>query len=434
MKRLLAGPRTTAQIFTTLLATCVLTPGCSSDAGDDSGQSQSLELYSWWTAPGEKEALQSVLDVYRQDHPQTSVINAALTDQANAHAQLQTRMQQGAPPDTFQNSGGGDLMTWVRYNGRDETESKMESLEDLARSQNWKANLPQPILDVVSYNSKMYGVPLNIHRIAVLYFNKKVFADNGLTPPATIAEFVTVGDALKAKGIAALAVGSKNGWPIDMLCWDGLFAGTATVDFRDSYFHGQEDPADPRVVDMLNDTAKMLSYANANRDAVDWDEAAQMVVDGTAAMTVMGDWAKGFFMSKGLHPDVEFGQASVPGTRGVFTFGTDIFGLPKGATHRQAALDFLTLVGSSKGQAAFNPIKGSTPPRFDADLSAYDALAKSTAEDFRTNRLAQSTPIIVSSAQFLEDRRVAMKQFSIDSKVDTVVNVLKNRYDLLKTQ
>src|SRR5689334_5047312 len=69
----------------------------------------------------------------------------------------------------------------------------------------------------------------------------------------------------------------------------------------------------------------------------------------------MGDWAKGFFMSKGLQPDVEFGQASVPGTQGVFNFITVSFGLPKGAAHRQAAVDFLTLVGSPKGQAAFNP-------------------------------------------------------------------------------
>jgi glucose/mannose transport system substrate-binding protein len=435
MKRRMIDRAVTAKILTGLvLTTSLLMPACGSDPGDAPSQAQSLELYSWWTAPGETDALKALLDIYRQEHPQTNVINATLSDLANAQAQLKTRMMGGTPPDTFQATGGLGIMQWVAYNGRDDTESKMDPIDELARSQNWKTYMPQPLLDVVTYNSKMYAVPLNIHRFSVLYFNKKVFADNGLTPPSTMSEFVTVAEALQAKGIVPFAMGSKAGWPVSLLVFDGLLTASSIVDFRDSYLEGKEDPADPRLVNVLNDAAKMLSYANANRDAINWDEAAQMVVDGTAAMTVMGDWAKGFFMSKGLTPDVEFGQALLPGTQGVFCFTTDTFGLPKGGPNRQAALDFLTLVGSPKGQAAFNPIKGSTPPRTDADLTNYDVFSKRTAEDFRNNRLVKGMGVKISSDQFNGEVRVAMKQFAIDGKVDAVVNVLKNRYDLLKPQ
>ena len=214
--------------------------------------------------------------------------------------------------------------------------------------------------------------------------------------------------------------------------FDGLLTAPSLVDFRETYLEGREDPADARMVNVLNDAGTMLSYSNENRDALAWDEAAQMVVDGTAAMTVMGDWAKGFFTSKGLHPDVDFGQASVPGTKGVFTFITDTFGLPRGAPNRQAALDFLTLIGSSRGQAAFNPIKGSIPPRIDADLTNYDAFSRSAAEEFRTNRLARAMAAKITNDEFSVAVGAGMKQFAIDGKVETVVNLLKNRYDYLK--
>ena len=436
MKRWLTGTRRTSQILNTLaLATALVMPACGSESNDGPGQTQStLEVLHWWTAPGEKEAVDALLDVYKRDHPQVSVINNAITGSRNAHDQLTARMTNGTPPDTFQSSGGGDLLHWVAYNGRDDSETKMEPLDDLAKSQNWKAVLPQALLDVVTYNSKIYGIPLNVHRMAVVYYNKKIFADNGLTPPSTMAEFKAVGDALKAKNIVPLAVGSKNGWPVSLMAMDGLFAASGTADFRDSYLAGNEDPADPRVVSMLNDAAQMLSYANDDRDAIDWDQAAQMLVDGKAAMTVMGDWAKGFFVSKGLRPDVEFGQAAMPGAKGVFVFITDTFALPKGAPGRQAALDFLTLVGSAKGESVFNPIKGSTPPRTDADLTSYDVLAKSNAEDFRTNRLIRATPILVTNQDFNGQLIAAMKQLAIDGNVDAVVNMLKNRYDLLKSR
>jgi glucose/mannose transport system substrate-binding protein len=434
MKRWLTGTHTTSRILNALaLATALLMPACGSGANEDPGQTSStLELYSWWTAPGEKEALDALLDVYKRDHPQVSVINAALTDAQNAHVQLTARMTNSTPPDTFQCSGGSDLLRWVAYNGRDDSDTKMDPLDDLAKSQNWKAVLPQPLLDVVTYNSKMYGVPLNVHRMAVLYYNKKIFADNGLTPPSTMAEFRAVGDALKAKNIVPLAVGSKNGWPVAQIAIDGLFAASALADFRDSYLAGNENPSDPRVVSMLDDTAQMLSYANDNRDAIDWDDAAKMLVNGKAAMTIMGDWTKGFFVSQGLQPDVDFGQAPMPGANGVFVFITDTFGLPKGATGRQAALEFLTLVGSVKGQSIFNPIKGSTPPRTDADLTSYDVLAKSTAEEFRTSRLVRASPLLIGSQDFNNAFAGAMKQLAVDGKVEPVVNMLKNRYDLLK--
>jgi glucose/mannose transport system substrate-binding protein len=423
---------TVAKILTTFtLAASLLTPACGSDAVDDTSTSP-LELYSWWTAPGEKEALQALLDIYQQEHPNTPVINATLKDVVNAQTQLQTRLKGGGqPPDAFQVSGGADIMQWVVYNGRDDADTKVEPLDSLVRSQNLLGVLPPSIVDAVSYNSKVYAIPLGVHRFNVLYYNKKILDANGLGAPRTMEEFFATAETLKAKGIVPLALGNKSGVGLTVLAFDGLFAASPTVNFRDSYLAGRENPADARVVSLLEDTAKIVSYSNSSRATIEWDQAAQMVVDGTAAMTVMGDWARGFFASKGLRPDVDFGEAPFPGTQGVFVYTTDAFTVPKGARNRQAALEFLTLVSSTKGENAFNLLKGSTPPRTDADLSIYDAFAKRSADDFRTSRLATNT-LGITSLEFSLQLWTAMKEFGNDGNVDNVVNMLKNRYDMLK--
>jgi len=403
------------------------------DAPSNDGSSQ-LELYSWWTNPGETDALAALLDVYKEAHPQTTIINATVADVNVAREQLRTRMLNGSPPDTFQALGGWDLLQWVKYNGRDDSDSKMEPIDGLADQYNWRAVLPKALVDTISYNNKLYSVPVGIHRYNCLFFNKKLFADNGLSAPTTLDEFFSVSEALKAKGIIPLALGSKQGWPVTQIAFDGVLIAQAGVAFRDSYLEGRESPGDARITDMLNTTVKMLDYTNSDRDSITWDQAAKLVADGTAAMTLMGDWAKGFFLSNGLRPDIELGQLPIPGTQGVFVYLVDSFGVPRGAHNRQATLDFLTVIGSPKAQNIFNPIKGSTPPRTDADPAVYDTLAQKNILDLKTDTLTTGRQIKITSVDFLNPLDAAMRQLAVDRNIDPVLNMLKNRYDLLKPQ
>ena len=134
----------------------------------------------------------------------------------------------------------------------------------------------------------------------------------------------------------------------------------------------------------------MLDYVNEDHAALSWDQAAQILVDGDAAMTVMGDWAEGYFKSVGWTPDQEFGWVPSPGTQGTFLMLSDSFGLPKGAPNRDNAVAWLTLAGSQEGQDAFNPLKGSIPSRTDGDRSLYDVYLQSAMDDFASNNIAPS--------------------------------------------
>jgi glucose/mannose transport system substrate-binding protein len=392
---------------------------------------QKLEVFNWWTNPGESDALAALLKLYSERNRQTDVINTAVPTLSKAQEELQSRMLSGSPPDTFQSLGGWTLWKWVVYNGENDADSKMEPIDFIAQENKLASVVPASVMDLVSYSGKVYGIPLGVHRYNCLFFNKKLFDDNGLAPPATLAEFYTVSDALKAKGLIPLAVGTKDGHQVKIFAWDGLLIAKGGVQFRESYLTGHEDPADHRIVDTLNEYAHMIDYANTDHDSLTWDGAAQMVVDGKAAMTIIGDFAKGFFVSRGWRPGVELGEIPLPGTGGTFVYIVDSFGLPKGIINRQATVNFLNLVATTEAQNAFSPIKGSTPPRKDADRSIYDAMAKATMDDFAQDTLARATNQIVKNPEFITALNEAMRQFAIDHNVDTVVNVLKNRYDQL---
>jgi glucose/mannose transport system substrate-binding protein len=134
----------------------------------------------------------------------------------------------------------------------------------------------------------------------------------------------------------------------------------------------------------------MLDYVNEDHAALSWDQAAQLVADGAAGMTIMGDWVNGYYTSIDLAPNEGYGWAPSPGTGGTFMMLSDTFSLPKDAPNRENAVAWLALAGSKEGQDAFNPLKGSIPARTDGDRDLYDVYLQSAMDDFGSNEITPS--------------------------------------------
>jgi glucose/mannose transport system substrate-binding protein len=302
-----------------------------------------------------------------------------------AKAVLATRMQAGDPPDSFQVHAGHELIdTWV-------VADAMEPVTFIFEENNWLDVYPPGVIEVLSQGGEIWSVPVNIHRSNVLWYNKQVFEDNGLTPPATFPLFFQVAETLQAAGVTPLAVGDSGVW-VDIHVFESVLLGVLGPGGYRGLWDGTTDWNSPAVTQALEVFADMMEYANEDHAALSWDQAAQLVVDGDAAMTIMGDWAEGYFKSVGLTPDVEFGWVPSPASFGVGTFImlSDSFGLPKGAPNRDGAIAWLTVCGSKAGQDAFNPIKGSIPARTDGDRSLYDVYLQSAMDDFATNEIVPS--------------------------------------------
>jgi glucose/mannose transport system substrate-binding protein len=349
------------------------------------GVTGDLEIFSWWTAGGEADGLNAMYEVLQARNPEMNIINATVAGGAgsNAKAVLATRMQAGDPPDSFQVHAGHELIdTWV-------VADKMEPVTFLFEENGWMDVYPPGVIDVLSYEGEIWSVPVNIHRSNVTWYNKAVLEENGLTVPTTFDEFFAAAETLQAAGVTPLALGDNGIWASTHL-FENVLLGVLGPEAYRGLWTGETDWNSPEVTEALDTFARMLEYVNADHAALSWDQAAQLVADGDAAMTIMGDWAQGYFTSIGLTADEEYGWAPSPGTDGVFMMLSDSFGLPAGAPHREAALEWLTVAGSREGQDAFNPLKGSIPARTDGDRSLYDVYLLSAMDDFASNDITPS--------------------------------------------
>lgn len=350
------------------------------------GTEDKLEIFSWWTNPGEADGLAALFDIFKKRKPGVEIINATVAGGAgtNAKAVLVTRMQGGNPPDSFQVHAGQELIgTWV-------VAGKMEPINDLFEQEGWLKVMPKTLLDQISYKGEFFSVPVNIHRSNMLWYNKKLLADHGLQPPRTLDDFYTVAEKLKAAGVTPLSVGGKDKFEVPHLFEDLLLAVFGPTDYTKLFSEPSVWESDPRVDEAIEVLDRFLSFANEDRAALSWADAAQRVIDGTAAMTIMGDWAYGYFINKGAKPGEVFGWAPSPGTDGMFMWLSDSFGLPKGAPHRSNAIEWLKVCGSREGQDAFNPKKGSIPARTDPDKSVYDEYLRYSIDRFAQDALAPS--------------------------------------------
>jgi glucose/mannose transport system substrate-binding protein len=370
------------KVFVFFLAALMLFAviGCEGKKGEPK-----LEIFSWWTAGGEAEGLDGMFKVFKSKHPDVEIINATVAGGAgsNAKAVLATRMQGGNPPDSFQVHAGHELIdTWV-------VAGKMEPITFIFKENGWMDNYPPGVIDIISYKGEIYSVPVNIHRSNVLWYNKKIFSSNNLSAPETFNDFVAVAEALAGKGIIPLALGDNGIWTSVHLL-ESVLLGSLGPEKYNGLWNGATPWDGADVKNALNAFVKVLSYVNSDHAALSWDAAAQYVIDGKCAMTIMGDWAEGYFKSKGLSPDAEFGYVPSPGTKGSFIMLSDSFGLPKGAPHRDQAINWLTVCASKEGQDAFNPLKGSIPSRTDGDVNLYDLYLRSAMKDFASNSIVPS--------------------------------------------
>lgn len=388
-----------------------------------------LEIFSWWTGAGEEDGLKALIELFKEKHPEINIENAAVSGGAgtNAKAVLASRMQGNDPPSTFQVHGGAELNEgWVAAD-------KMEPLNDLYNEQGWKDRFPLSLIDMVSKDGNIYSVPVNIHRGNVMWYNKKIFEENGVEPPKSFDDFFAVADKLAKNGVTPLALGDKEPWTATQL-FESILLGKLGVDDYNKLWTGELSFDDPKVVDAAETFKKMLGYINKDHSSRNWQDASQLVAQGEAAMNLMGDWAKGYFVNDlKLKVNEDFGYFASPGTDGKFMVITDTFGLPKGVKNPDDVKKFLEVLGSVEGQDAFNPLKGSIPARLDADVSKYDEYGKDTIADFTSSELAPSLAHGSAAPEgFLTKVNQAVNIFVSQQDVTQFVDTLKDAAEELK--
>jgi glucose/mannose transport system substrate-binding protein len=259
--------------FSRFLALAVLIAMVTAAAVQPASAKGKVEIFSWW-AGDEAPALDALIAVFKKANPDIELVNATVAGGSGvaARAVLKTRMLGGNPPDSFQVHAGQELVgTYVVSN-------RMESLNDLYKSEGWNEKFPKGLLDLLTYKGNIYSVPVNIHRANVLWYVPAKLKEWGVEVPATWDDFFKTCDALKAKNVTPLALGPS--WTQVHLFENVLLATLGADDYM-SLWAGKLKWTDDKVKAAWTAYGKVLDCTNSDAAALgDWVPAAQMVIDG----------------------------------------------------------------------------------------------------------------------------------------------------------
>jgi glucose/mannose transport system substrate-binding protein len=329
-----------------------------------------LEIYHWWTAPGEREAADAMFAALKEAYPDIVIDENPNPGGGgvNQRVVLQSRIAAGDYPDTFQTLGGAELKNYV-------DSGVLEPLDDFYAETGYGDQIPGPLLSAVSVDGHPYVVPLNMHIQNILYYNQKLFDELSLTPPTTFDELIAACDAIKeAKPeMACLGLGSKEKWG-DAFVFDSIYLELAGAENYVKLYKGDLDVTqDANYKTALERFAQLVPYINTDHSGLTWDQAVGLVGSETAAMTIMGTWAIGAF-TKGSNwePGVDFGAVTFPQQPDrILLFHPDTYGITVKAPDPDATMDWLKVVASPELQIPTDVTQGGLFARTDIDPSEF---------------------------------------------------------------
>ncbi len=283
----------------------------------------------------------------------------------------------GKPPDVFFVNFGHEFFSkWV-------TNGYIVPLDDIYDHYGLMDVFPQGIIDLVSYDNHIWGLPLTISRSNVLYYNRLIF-DKYDIKPGDIQSFSGWEDTakkLQSQGIIPLAFGNINPW-VSWQLFENVLVGTLGSEKYVGLWNGTTDWKGLEVKQALENLKMMMKYTNPDHNSLDWNEAYPLLMNQKAAMFIMGDWTVREFSSYQYY---SYNWTTPPGTADTFIIWPDGFSLPSGTQNLEVAKEFLSYLGSKEGQESFNKNRGAGAlcARVDCDFSNFYNYTQSSASDLR---------------------------------------------------
>lgn len=391
-------------VLTTGLAGC--TGGGDSDAGSDGGDSggdssdtdessggesagSELEIVHWWTAGGEQDAYQALLDGFREANPDVEIVDNPAPGGAGSAIDtvIQNRVIDGNPPSTFQIWPGQALTPYT-------DEGLLESIGDSVWDDEMREVYLDGVIDLAQPAGELVAVPINIHRLNNLFYNVSVLDDAGVDP-ASIDSPQGLLDAMEtvAAETDATPMAHQTQAPWSSLqLWENIFIGEQDVETYQMLLDGDVAPLEDAVRSALETLASYADYFPEDAGSISWDQGNNDVIAGDAAFLHQGDWAAGQY---GSASDFAFGDdwdmVAFPGTEGVYHSVIDSFVFPTNNPSPAATEAFLNYAGTVDAQQRFNPIKGSIPPRTDVPMDEFGPFLTRQFEDFQNSETQPPT-------------------------------------------
>ena len=205
-----------------------------------------------------------------------------------------------------------DVVTWFAGNRMKffVDQGLFEDVSDVWRDNNLKTDMSSTY-SALTINGKQYGVPYAYYQWGI-YYRSDLFAKYGLSEPRTWADFMYVCETLKKNGITPVTIGTKYLWTA--AGWfDYLNLRVNGLPFHLQLTDGNVSYEDPRLDAVFAKWSEMLDagYFLKNHATFSWQEAQAPMINGDAAMYLIGNFIVPQLKDAGIVDNIAYFQFPV---------------------------------------------------------------------------------------------------------------------------
>ena len=330
-----------------LLASLVLAGAVAGATGGraGAGADESFTLRVAMGSPGEAQIAvwEAAGDAFEEAHEGVTVEFNFQDDDLYQTIGLPNLLSSGNPPDVYFEWAGARLED--RY-----AEGFALDLTSAVADSELGELFDESAFNSMTVDGKVVMVPANADVTNVIWYNVDVFAELGLTPPATWDEFLALCPTIADAGMIPLGIGNLDLWA------GGNFASHVVsrvvgAEAYDAMMREELPMNSPEVVDGLGHVQQLVEQGCVNEsvNAINDNEGAQLFFQGLAAMHPIGSWLVSWAIEEA--PDLNFDYFNLPAI-GDGEEQDSVMGVATGfvvnahSEHADAAIEFLTLFSS----------------------------------------------------------------------------------------
>lgn len=386
---------------------------------NDTDAGGELNIYHWWTAGGEKEAIDSAINIFREKYPNVKVVSNGIPGGAGGAMVMKVKVLAlaGNSPETFQAHPGYELQPYLES-------GLLHDLSELWSYADLESRLLKGIAEMCKFDGRYYIVPIGVHKTNMVYYNKKIFEEYNITPPeepVSWEDFWALCDELRDKlppDKYPLDLGDRKNWPATQV-FETIMVGTDPQIYED-FINGKASAEDIQKV--LDNMKKFMNYVAPDHAARLWYEAAGRLVAGDYGMMMHGSWIQAYFKSQGWEYGRDYGAFSAPGTSKYFGLCVDAFVVPENSAGLENGLRWVYTISTPELQQKFTKEKESVSPYNDTSVDIYDSLTNKFLQELLDEEIVtypSFTHGIALPWHFTMDLHSRISDFATNSNPDT---------------
>ncbi|WP_349371403.1 extracellular solute-binding protein [Salinarimonas sp.] len=340
-----------------------------------------LRIFLDTSNPAPRATMEDMIARFQEMHPDLA-IETTIIDREAYKTQLRNFLSANAP----------DVATWHAGN-RMAPYVEAGLLEDV--SDLWDEETSRLLASSkasMTIDGKQWGVPYTYYQWGV-YYREDLFQQYGLSEPETWDQFKDNCQTLLDNGVKCFAIGTKFLWTA--AGWfDYINLRTNGYEFHMDLTAGRVPWTDERVRATFANWRELIDM-NAyidNHTSYSWQEALPFMVQGDAAMYLMGNFVVAPLREAGLTDD-QIGFHQFPAIDDSIPMAedapTDTFHIPAQAQNKEAARAFLRYVVDAENQSIINAQLGQLPINSAATIEDDEFLAEGFEMLSNAHALAQ---------------------------------------------